>query len=284
MIDLNYYINEKEVVVKTNKETNFFTGEDITLSEIGEDITRSMSWYSEGFEIYSLEEVIDYGYLLEEITRSVKDVINKKLAKRDLKGFSLSKYHKFVSNEEHLLIDKHLKRFFPKDLGFEDDKIVDFIGRILNKKLSYSPQDKDFHHWIIVRLSLPQHTGLKGFNPAHKDIYEDYDTYNEIPRMVNAWIPICGVNSNTGLAIAPKSHLLSENKILRTKCGSFLEGNKFSVNCIKSWDNKVDMELISPNPGSFILFSSHLIHGLAINNNVDESRVSLEFRLHLNND
>ena len=234
MPNLNYYINDKEVVVKTNNETSFFKGEDIILSEIGEDITRSKSWYKKGFKIYSLEDVIEFSYLLQEITRSVKNVINKNLAKRDLEGFSLSKYHKFVSNEEHLLIDNHLKRFYPKDLGFEDDKIIDFISNILNKKLSYRPKDKDFNHWIIVRLSLPQHTGLKGFNPAHKDIYEDYDTYNELPRMVNAWIPICGVNSNTGLAIAPNSHLLSENKILRTKCGSFLEGNKYSVNSIKS--------------------------------------------------
>ena len=46
---------------------------------------------------------------------------------------------------------------------------------------------------------------------------------NKLPRMVNAWIPICGVNSNTGLGIASNSHLLSENKILRKNVVLFLK-------------------------------------------------------------
>ena len=32
------------------------------------------------------------------------------------------------------------------------------------------------------------------------------------PRMVNAWIPISGVNRLAGLGLAPGSHLLSEEK------------------------------------------------------------------------
>ena len=282
MINLNYKIENKNVVVNASQESIFFRGKDLILSEIGQDITNSMEWYEDGFSIYNFEEVISFKNLLKEITNSVKNVIDKYLPSRDLSSFTLEKYHKFVSNKEHLKIDKQLKRLYPKDLGFDDEKIVKFIGKILQKKLSYSPKGKDFNHWIIVRMSLPQHTGLKGFNPAHKDIYEDYDTYGEIPRMVNSWIPICGVNKDTGLAVVPNSHLYSEKKILRTKCGAVVEGNKFSVNCIKSWDEKVNMKLISPNPGSLLLFSSHLIHGLAFNNNKDESRVSLEFRLHLN--
>ena len=43
------------------------------------------------------------------------------------------------------------------------------------------------------------------------------------------------------------------------------------VNCIKSWDDKQWNYLTESI--SFYLFSSHLIHGLAINNNDDESRV-----------
>ena len=59
-------------------------------------------------------------------------------------------------------------------------------------------------------------------------------------------------------------------------------GKSVFNNCIKSWDGKNEMSIISPKYGSFLLFSSHLIHGLALNNNKDETRVSLEFRLHLN--
>ena len=53
-----------------------------------------------------------------------------------------------------LKIDKQLKRLYPKYLGFKDCEIVDFIGGILDKKLSYTPQGKNFNHWIFVRLSL----------------------------------------------------------------------------------------------------------------------------------
>ena len=279
---LEYLINNKKVIVNASKDSFFFRGEDVCLSKKGNDITSSMSWYEKGFEIFNLEEVINYDTLLKEITISVKKIILSNFRNKDLQNFNLSKYHKFVSKEEHLKIDKQLKRLYPKDLGFKDYEIVDFIGNILDKKLSYTPKGKNFNHWIIVRLSLPKKTGLKGFNPAHKDIYEDYDTFGEIPKMVNAWIPITGVNKKTGLGIAPGSHLLSEKKILRTKCGANIEGKKYSVNCIKSWNEKNNLNLISPKDGSFILFSSHLIHGLAINNNEDISRVSLEFRLHLN--
>ena len=101
--------------------------------------------------------------------------------------------------------------------------------------------------------------------------------------MVNVWIPICGVNMHTGLPIVPCSHLLNENKIIRTKSGLELEGQQYSVNCIKSWDRDNRMKLISPKEGYGLIFSSYLIHGLGFNNNLDETRVSLEFRLHLKN-
>jgi hypothetical protein len=282
-MELTYYINKKKVNLNASENSDFFYGKDLLLSSEGNDITSEMFWFKKGYEIYNFEKVITFKNLYDSITEAVKDIIKNNLEYRDLSNFSLEKYHNFVSNKEHLFLDKRLKRIYPEDLGFKDENIVDFIGNILNKKLSYSPMGKTFKHWIIVRLSLPESTGLKGFNPAHKDIYEDYDLRGEIPKMVNSWIPICGVNDKTGLAIAEGSHLYSEKKILRTKCGSIVEGNKYSVNCIKSWNSKIDMNLISPSPGNFILFSSHLIHGLAFNNNADITRVSLEFRLHLNN-
>ena len=40
------------------------------------------------------------------------------------------------------------------------------------------------------------------------------------------------------------------------------------------------MFLASPNEGGILIFSSNLIHGLGKNNNTDETRISLEFRLH----
>ena len=277
---LNYTINNKKISVYTPDSTEFFRGEDLCLSKEGEDITKNSDWYDIGYNIYDLSSIIKYEDLLDSITIPVKKIIHQTFPDINLENFSLSKYHKFLSMSQHLLIDKKLKRLYPKDFGFNDDLIVKFIGNKLKKTLSYQPSYKKLPHWIIVRISMPKTSGSKGFNPAHKDIYEDYDQLNNLPKMVNAWIPICGVNEKTGLGIVPGSHLLKENAILRTKCGAILEGQKYSVNCIKSWGEDTSLKIISPPNGSMLIFSSYLIHGMAINNNTDETRVSLEFRLH----
>ena len=67
--------------------------------------------------------------------------------------------------------------------------------------------------------------------------------------MINAWIPICGVNEKTGLPIVPGSHLINENQIERTKAGTKVNGKNFYVNCIRSWEGKNKMFLASPNEG-----------------------------------
>ena len=277
---LNYIINNKKITLNTPDSTKFFRGKEICLSTVGQDITENSDWYKIGYNIYDLASIIKYEALLDSITIPVKKIINQTFPDINLRDFRLNKYHKFISSSQHLLIDKKLKRLYPKDFGFDDDLIVKFIGNKLKKTLSYQPAYKKLPHWIIVRISMPKSSRSKGFNPAHKDIYEDYDQLNFLPKMVNAWIPICGVNKKTGLGIVPGSHLLKEHQILRTKCGAFLEGQKYSVNCIKSWGEDTSLKIISPPNGSMLIFSSYLIHGLAINNNSDETRVSLEFRLH----
>ena len=279
-MELIYNIDNKKVKINGSNDLNFFRGKNECLSKIGGDITKNTEWFLEGFKVLDLNSVISHKKLVSSITNSVKKILKENFIDIDLANFKLENYHKYVSVDQHLKIDKFLKRLYPKDLGFGDELIVNFIGKILNANLSYKSKFRDFSHWIILRISLPQSTGVKGFNPAHKDIYEDYDQLNVIPKMVNAWIPICGVNSKTGLGMVPGSHLISENKILRTRCGATIENQKYSVNCIKSWDDKNSLKIISPSEGQILLFSSHLIHGLGINNNFDTTRIALEFRLH----
>ena len=69
--------------------------------------------------------------------------------------------------------------------------------------------------------NMPKSTN---FNPAHKDIYQIFDTTGKVPQMVNVWIPICGVHEQrkTGLPLAPGSHLFLESQIERTKAGVYL--------------------------------------------------------------
>ena len=279
---LQYKINEHIISVNAPDDTEFFSGQDVCLSEI-HDLTKNTSWYKEGYIVTKFPKNIYFAHVKNSIKDSIQKIIIRNYPDLNLNNFDLENYHKFISPEKHLKLDKFYKRLYPKDFGFNDEKIVDFISKIVGKNLSYQDSKKDYLHWIIVRVNMPKSTGIFGFNPAHKDIYEDYDKKDHIPKMVNTWIPICGVNLKTGLPLAVGSHLIKESKLLRTKSGSCIENQKYSVNCIKSWEGKNELKLISPKEGELLIFSSHLIHGLGINNNTDTTRVSLEFRLHQKN-
>ena len=94
------------------------------------------------------------------------------------------------------------------------------------------------------------------------------------------WIPLIGVTEKNTLPIAPRSHLLPESKILRTKAGSTINGVNYSVNSIKSWADSSSLTKIPLQQDEILIFSSHLIHGLAINHEEDMTRMLFEFRLY----
>jgi ectoine hydroxylase-related dioxygenase (phytanoyl-CoA dioxygenase family) len=47
----------------------------------------------------------------------------------------------------------------------------------------------------------------------------------------------------------------------------------------KSWDKKNELERSTVGYGQALIFSPHLIHGLALNLEENKTRVALEFRL-----
>ena len=98
--------------------------------------------------------------------------------------------------------------------------------------------------------------------------------------MINVWVPLIGVTDKNMLPIVPKSHLLPESKVMRTKAGATVNGIKYSVNSIKSWDDSSSLTKIPLEKDEILIFSSHLIHGLAMNYEEDITRVSFEFRLY----
>jgi len=230
---LEYEIDEKILYVKTPDETQFLNGKNICLSTI-HDVTKNTRWYKKGYLIKDFSKTISFQKIKESVTNSIKRIIQENYPDIPLNNFTLENYHKYISPKRHVLLDKLYKRLYPKDLGFDDQNILLFISNEVKKDLTYTDQINKFNHWIIVRINMPESTGTYGYNPAHKDIYEDYDERNCIPKMVNTWIPICGVNTKTGLPIAVGSHLIKESDILRTKSGSIIDDQKYSVNCIEN--------------------------------------------------
>ncbi len=274
---LAYLIDETKVEIEALDNTVFFKGDDICLSREFFDVISDLDWYQDGYKVVDFQKQINFNLLKNAVGEHIKQIINKTYPAIDLNGFTLEKYHYFVNYEQNLEINKRAKRLYLQDVDFPDRQIIDFLESILKVRLSYSPKGSDFIHWVIARINIPNSVG---YNPVHKDIYGFYDEDKFVPRMVNSWIPICGVNKNAGLGIVPGSHLIKESEIIRTKNGVIIDGRKFSVNCIKSWRDKSFLRLMTPSEGEMLIFSSHLIHGLGINNNEDTTRVSLEFRLY----
>lgn len=271
---LQYAIDGKIHEVSVNGSPEFSVGKNETLSGKGTDITFEQPWYNDGFaslELFSEEEFND---LQSGLTQCISNILQRENI--DTYGFELKNYHQFVKTDEtHFKVVGVTRDLFPADFNFPIKKMHKKLGELLGFELSdIEPANGEPLH-IIVRINRPFSTD---YNPPHKDIYEAVDNEGRIPLFVNFWIPVCGVTEKSSLPIAPKSHLIPENKVERTYDGGVVAGKKYRVRSIKSWNGDSQLERAKIKNGQVLIFSSHLIHGLAINEE-NQTRVALEFRL-----
>ena len=274
---LSYTIDGRELAVECEGETAFFAGEDVCLAERFGDSVAAQDWYREGYAIIDSARFFDFREVRADVERVVRHAIAELEPGADLSAFRLGDYHKYVGDALHARVIRKTRRLFPKDFGFDEARIVGELSGLLGIKLGYRNPLENSDQWIIARINPPRSIG---FNPPHKDAYGVLDQLGSIPRMVNVWIPVCGVGEGTGLPVVPGSHLLKESAVVRTRAGTVMEGQRYSVNCIKSWNGQTALSTLCPAEGEMIVFSSHLIHGLGRNHNADTTRVSLEFRLY----
>ena len=272
-----YTIDGVEKTFSTHGTPDFKFGKDEVLSAEHVDVTFDQPWYDEGYAELDLLNAEQFRELKEGITQSVARIVAEECSV-DTDGFSLEKYHQFVrSTEDHFKVVRRTRDLFPEDFGFPVQDSIPHFEDILNFKLTdKDPKDGTQIH-IIVRINRPL---SDDFNPPHKDVYEDVDDADYIPPIVNFWIPIAGVNEKSNLPLAPKSHRINENQVLRTFEGGMIQGNKYRVRMIKSWNGESQLFRSTVKYGQVLIFSGHLIHGLALNENPDLTRVSLEFRLY----
>lgn len=273
--ELAYFVDGQPVNIFIDGSNEYVLGNDLVLSKKFQDLAGNCDWNHDGFV---LEKLFDKKQLIE-IKASVCQIIEDILKKHaiNIQNFSLEDYHKFVNNTMHSEVIAHTKRLYPHDFGIDVFEILEKISDHIGSKLSFFNPITKSEQWIILRINRPN---SQDYNPAHKDIYEVYDQFGSIPQMINCWIPICGVTHRTGLPVAPGSHLINEKDILRTKAGSNVNGFNYSVNSIAQWNNSNSLITLNPQDGEAIIFSSHLIHGLARNLNQDTTRISFEFRLY----
>jgi hypothetical protein len=272
----DFAINGKTYAVSIDGCPEFNTGKDVILSNADTDIVFNQSWYKKGYTSERFLSNDEFANLKSGLTASVKKIINEELG-FDTEGFTLEKYHHFVkTNEEHFKVVSRTRDLFSADFNFPIEEMLPKFEKLLGFSLTdVDPKFNEKLH-IIVRINRPK---SNDFNPPHKDIYEEVDKNNYIPPFVNLWIPIAGVTENSSLPIVAESHLINESEIVRTFDGGVVEGNKYRVRMIKEWGGSHTLERANVKDGQVLFFSSHLIHGLAVNAEEDLTRVALEFRL-----
>ena len=275
---LSYILDGNPLSFACPPDINFLRGSDDVLSLAASDPLLDTGFFETGYSIFSSKGIFSFKNLIDLVTASTLACLEGLFPDRDLTGFRLEDYHHFISEQEHALIaDPVLKRLNISQMPELSASIASFASDLCGESMSFDRGSEFGNHWVILRINPPSSSA---FNPPHKDVYEDFDNRNILPRMVNFWIPICGVSSRSGLGFAPSSHLFPESQILRTTAGSSFNKKQFSVTTVKSWQDSTSLKTIYLPHGDILCFSSYIIHGLGVNFQSDTTRVALEFRLH----
>lgn len=270
-----YSINKKKYKVNYSGSTKASFGEKVILSNENTDLTYKQSWYPKGYNVFEIFNNNEFEKLQSNIEKLIQDNIST--YKVDTKLFRLEKYHKFVTdNNLHYSITSFTRDLFPENFNFSTQKITKKLENIFGMYLSNIDPDTNKKLHIIIRINRPL---SNDFNPPHKDIYESLDRFKIIPKLINFWIPICGVTEKSTLPLVENSHFLSEDTILRINDKTIMNNNSYRVRGIINWNNSNELTKPTVKNGQVLMFSPHLIHGLALNEQNDTTRVALEFRL-----
>ncbi|WP_010522318.1 phytanoyl-CoA dioxygenase family protein [Aquimarina agarivorans] len=250
----------------------FFIGESETLYKSKGNILEKTDWEKEGYKIVSIFDDNEMTSLITSVKENIFKGLQLAGAEVSKKQFKIEDYHKYITNDDqHLKVIHHTRSLTNKDFKVDFENLALKFSEHTNTKLtSYIKELKSSH--IQIRISRPNSLDI---NPPHRDGYLSY-----WKNILNVWIPIAGCNKNSSLPLIPESHLIPENKIIRTNSkGAYINGNQYYVPCIiKTTDG--DFKMIRPNPKEkeALIFSPFLIHGAAVNKNKNITRVALELR------
>lgn len=255
-----------------NVEGDFFWGKDELLYNVDDSVLSKMDWEKDGYHVVSIFTDDEFQRLTRSIENNIIEAIKANNIEFNEKDFSLEKYHEIIDSDElHNQVISITRNLENKDFDFDIDLVAKRFGNILGYKLSSWVEELQKSH-IQIRISRPNSLDI---NPPHRDGYLSY--WKDI---INVWIPIEGCNEQSSLPVFPGSHMIPEDQILRTTSkGAKINDNIYYVPCILE-TKAGSINMIRPNPkyGEALLFTPFLIHGAAVNNNKNITRVSLELR------
>ena len=272
-----FRIDGKEFLFPTDGAPDFSYGKEEVVSTPETDITFGQEWYARGYSILEFLKEEEFQSLKKGLSDSVEEIIQHELGK-DTNGFNLESYHQYVTDDQdHYKVILKTRDLYLREFKFPIETLFNAFENHLGFELTDIDPQTGEPIYIIIRINRP---GSNDFNPPHKDIYHFMDGSEAyIPQFLNIWLPISGVTPKSSLPLAELSHLLPESNILRTRKGGVIGKNKYNVRMVKEWAKSNELKRTNVTYGEALIFSSHLVHGLAVNEEQDTTRVSLEFRL-----
>lgn len=267
--------NHKERLAVTDAVT-FEAGRQEVLVERYGDLCSDMPWFERGFDLADASLFLD----LDALKLAVEQLIVSRLLSASVlkrpEDFAIESYHRHVDQKSHARLVKDISKLHPTELKLDMRKLLSSVGSYLQVPVTSDNIFRRRPQHVVLRCVRPNSAD---FNPPHKDVYGVYDERGILPLGINLWVPICGVSLGSTLCVVPGSHLLPESEIQRSRAGASLMGNKYHVNCIKTWGGDNSLIRISPPHGKILLFTPNLIHGLGLNKS-KVTRFVVEIRLY----
>ncbi len=251
-------------------EGDFFWGIDQVLFNPSSSVIMNTSWKKDGYALFDLLTVEEFNRIQENISSLLKSIALE--IGIDLPDhFSPEKYHLYFNTQElHNQVIQKTRFLTFKDFKIDFQQLCTRVSDFIKYPLQLENPLLD-EEIVILRISRPKSLDI---NPLHRDGYLDIWA-----NVLNLWIPLAGCDENSSLPVFPESHLLNETKVYRSETkGARINGLGYHVPGIV--DVKGGLDLIRPNPAyrQALLFTPFLIHGAAINQNENKTRLSLELR------
>lgn len=244
-------------------------GSDEVLSEIDDDLCKTLSWGRQGYTVASFLSDTTW----TELRSGFKSMFREVLSSCNIHvpaHFLPEKYHREVlTKEAHLAVIEQTKLFqadrFPIDLAIVEERISELL-KFEVKSVKPFNGERVFHFRVI-------RPGRSDYNPIHRDVWQD-----ENRDAINIYVPLAGSNQKSSLRLIPGSHKWKESDTVRSDHGAKMNELKFNVPGLMSSSKELQLERPNPGENEVLIFSPYLLHGLSDNSNEDLTRISLEMR------
>jgi hypothetical protein len=269
----SFSIDKKPYTIEI--EGTFFEGKDMVLFSKKGNVIEHCEWLENGYTKEKIAKANEFSELKTNIERILLKILKEINIPFD-DNFTLENYHHYVQTDaQHQSVIEKTRFLTFADFKIDTKNLIENISKSVGKKLEMT-NPKLPEEIIIMRINRPSSLDI---NPFHRD---GYLTIWE--NVLNVWIPIAGCTSESSLPIIPGSHYWNEKDIVRTEAkDASINGLKYHVPAIVSY--KSGLHAIRPNPSyeEALIFTPFLVHGAALNKQLDTTRIALELRLYYNN-